>query len=1399
MKKILYFLTACILSASTILPAFADGTIDVATGTGSGAGWSFSGTTITVESAGSYTLTGTTTENSIVVKAGLTVNITLQDVNIQTARPFYITPSNTTVNLTLDGVNTLTSISGGNAGLSVHQNTTLNIDGHGSLTATGSVNGENGGAGIGSAASTSVGTININSGTITAISLSKAAGIGGGYHGNYGTVTVSGGVVTANGAADGIGNYNPTAQGGTFTLNGNGIVFTNSVRDNTASRRTSGAILIGNKSLFYGTSITPTENLTIPEGKIFTIPEGATVTIPAGKTLQNNGSIIVDGTLIVNGNLTNNGTLTVDNIAELNGTTANAGLFTIYGKATNNGTLTNTGTIDGTINGNAVYVENYSINVGTVNASGAGYTFANNVITLTNLDAFYTLTGTTSANRVEVASGINVNVTFDNIDITTSTESAFYINATSSAHITLEGTNNLTVSGTSATAPALGVPVNASVIIDGAGALNVVATYGAGIGSAGYIPAGTITINNGIIYAESKQAASIGGQTGTVAVNGGAITTKARIGKPGIGGTYFTMNGNGVVFATIIDDASQKTSGVIFKNKVGTVYGSNVTLDNSFTIPSGNTLTIEGGKTLTVGTGTTLTNEGIINIYGELAIDGSVVNNGQINNYGKVTGTVSGNSVVDVARTTYTIDLATVNASAAGYTYDNGTLTLTANNAQYILSGSTTTTSVVVASGLAVNITLHDVNIESNQAFLISATSTANITLEGANTLTSTGENSAGLAVPANAKLIIDGTGSLVATGNGGNNSGGAGIGGNSNTTGGVIIINDGIITAYGSKKAAGIGGGYHSGYQEIAINGGFVNAIGVEWAGTKGDGIGGYGNSTGVFTMNGNGVVIASSINDNSPKTQGLLFTQSIGVLYGSNSVIDNNLTFPTGATLTVKAGQTLTINAGDTLFLPNNTVLTLNAGSTLVNNGVIIAYQDMSIVENGDITGSGKIEIKTTDYDNRDRLYFNFHIMKDILYNDNNQKTISASQVTSIQSNIVKFEKFLEQHSPNVNVVTKTTIYDDQRPATYDGSTEWFGNSIDADPHSMDVVVATPSGGTTYYEAYYAGSYIYLKPSWGPNVLMHEFAHHIQSKITGYDPDDGAPWYTLYQRYDTMLISQWGKLITDADNVGEGWDGDNNWIYTDDNPQSFPQNVVFPEYATLNLGQNLSAAVFAGGSGDGTFRFSNGYDPYTSNYWSPSEEENGKAFRVVFIPTDGTTYHQITSMVPIRLNGIKLDVELYVVQNDVAQAQTPSPIIEIYPVELKQYTVVEYKVQGADNSAFSTTIPTAAGKYTVRVRFDGDAVYNPVTAYDNFTISSTTGIANVEAEETVKITSGEGYIKVINTENSSKTQLIKVYTLTGSLYAAKYLSGSDATISAKRGLYIVNCGNARKKVIVK
>ncbi|MBR6455130.1 MAG: carbohydrate-binding domain-containing protein, partial [Fibrobacter sp.] len=171
---------------------------------------------LTITSAGSWDVTGTTTAHSIIINTADAVNITLDNVSITDVSCAFDIQSGT-VYLSLTGNNTLTSTAA--AGLHVASDASLAITGDGSLTATSQ--GEEG-AGIGSNKRENSGEVIITSGTITANGATYAAGIGGGGHG-CANVMIEGGVVKATSGwlGAGIGGGTGWEGGaGSVTING---------------------------------------------------------------------------------------------------------------------------------------------------------------------------------------------------------------------------------------------------------------------------------------------------------------------------------------------------------------------------------------------------------------------------------------------------------------------------------------------------------------------------------------------------------------------------------------------------------------------------------------------------------------------------------------------------------------------------------------------------------------------------------------------------------------------------------------------------------------------------------------------------------------------------------------------------------------------------------------------------------------------------------------------------------------------------------------------------------------------------------------------------------------------------------------------------------------------------
>jgi hypothetical protein len=192
----------------------------------------------------------------------------------------------------------------------------------GTITITGGTVTANGGdAGIGGGRNSSGGNehgsggdITITGGIVTATGGTNSAGIGGGSNrGAGGNITINGGTVTAtgNGNAVGIGNGNG-GTAGTLTMDGNALVFTNSIGDATA--KTSGILVIGNTTTWYGEDVIKlsSTDYAIPSGKTLTIQNGKTLEIPSGAMLTNSGTIANNGTIANSGIITlcGGGTLT---------------------------------------------------------------------------------------------------------------------------------------------------------------------------------------------------------------------------------------------------------------------------------------------------------------------------------------------------------------------------------------------------------------------------------------------------------------------------------------------------------------------------------------------------------------------------------------------------------------------------------------------------------------------------------------------------------------------------------------------------------------------------------------------------------------------------------------------------------------------------------------------------------------------------------------------------------------------------------------------------------------------------------------------------------------------------------------------------------------------------------
>jgi len=607
MKKLSSFIICSFLMLA--MTAKAEATFDLSTGTGTGIGWTWSAPILTINDGAIITITGTRV-GQIRVTANASANITLEHVTLNRHDSPILINSGASVSITLVGVNTLTAgVTGGGAGVQVPLDATLTIGGTGNLTTKGSFEG----AGIGGVDFGNAGTIIINSGTITATSGWSGAGIGGGRSGAGGNISINGGTVTATspGPGDGIGGGSSTANVGTFTMNGNAVVFTSKIGDTNTSRRANGMLFVGNIGRVYGNIEIP-DDLTVLNGYRLLIPTYSTLIVPNGTTLTNNGAV------------------------------HNCGTINIYGAWIGNEPVIGD---DNTIN---MDIEN------PVPPCDGSWTFANNVYTIFD-DANVTITGI-SANerRIEIAAGANVNITLEYVIIEGlgNNQSPFLLNSGAEVTLTLLGENTLIAGNNRA-----GIQTtDATLTIDGTGSLTATGgIWSPGIGGMeGDIRSGIITINGGTVTAiggvNGTSAAGIGGGNhsagATAIINGGVVTAIGGGASSGIGGSgqnftpgpnfldmsdpgTLTMNGNAVIFTNSVGDTntSRRTSGILFIGNNGTFYGESVTIATDVIIPANRSIAIPEGATLTIAENATLANNGVITNSGTIVNNGTITNN----------------------------------------------------------------------------------------------------------------------------------------------------------------------------------------------------------------------------------------------------------------------------------------------------------------------------------------------------------------------------------------------------------------------------------------------------------------------------------------------------------------------------------------------------------------------------------------------------------------------------------------------------------------------------------------------------------------------------------------------------------------------------------------------------
>jgi hypothetical protein len=926
----------------TGISAYADGTINIYTGSGTGSGFTFANGVLSITENGNYQIigNGTQTLNCIAVNSGVIATISLENVNIVSNNESTFDMKGATVELLLKGSNTLWSAST-KAGIHVSPGNVITIDSKdnpGYFSGTLTVTGGSGGAGIGGNYNESGGTITVNGGTINANGGSFAAGIGsgsavGGNATNGGIITINGGIVTATTFDDNA--HNPACIGGgaysdagIITITGGVVVIKGGSggsigRGGPNGTNSSGSITVSGGTVYdagYGigmsgyhgvtasTATTITQNAVVFANTInpnATIASNAITKTRLPHTIDSNGNV----TILMETNpsyglsyqhkliIPNGITFTINKISNIEKYLVNDGIIQNFGTIQGNGPIMNIG---GTI-----------INNGIINVSVTGASAKTGILGEWIQDIppqFYT------------GNAITPDVTVVRPGTGTLIKNRDYI---------IKNYSNNTGLGT------------AMVTIEGIGNYAGTMTKTFTISSIGTIDLNNINTNNNA-YQYSNNTVTIN-KNGHYIITGSTTTDRVVV-------------QSGVTATITLDNASITSSGHALAVDTGATVTlllkkSNIlqTIGDNYAglhVPEGSTILINSAGIPGSENGMLAANamrdgaaigSGQNGSSGIITIDGGTVNaiskyggaaigSGQNSNSGIIT--INGGTVNAISEYGAAIGSGE-NGSSGMITINGGTIYVN-NNAggAGIGSGSNGSISTITINGGVI-----DANSDDGGAAIgggiFGHSGSSTITINGGTISAKNTGSDGGAGIGSGYSGSI---GTIIITAGNINascimNGAGFGAGGYGNHN--IITISGGIINATGSIYGSGIGGGQYGSAGSITINGGVVNARAV----FEGTGI-----DAGTFSMNGNAIVFASSVSDNSPKTKGILFNGNTGIMYG-NVILKQNATIPSGKTWTIASDQIFEISPND----------------TLTHNGII--YNNGTINNFGTITGSGQI----------------------------------------------------------------------------------------------------------------------------------------------------------------------------------------------------------------------------------------------------------------------------------------------------------------------------------------------------------------------------------------------------------------------------------------------------------
>ncbi|GAB6395328.1 MAG: Ig-like domain-containing protein [Bacteroidales bacterium] len=241
-------------------------------------------------------------------------------------------------------------------------------------------------------------------------------------------------------------------------------------------------------------------------------------------------------------------------------------------------------------------------------ANGTGWAFADSVVTIT-ANGNYTVTGTTTANRIVINKDVTATVTLQNANIHSAVASPFALSSdnTGGSQVTLILSGNNELVTTEPSSAGLTVTDSAKITIEGNGSLlaqggDWVSDEGGGAGIGGgdtkrggniTIAGGTINATGGMLAAgigsgsnaEAYSAGSSKTDGGNITITGGTVIATGGFEGAGIGGGCYSNGGNiTVTGGTITATGGSTAAGIGGGAEAG---GGNITITGGTVIATG--------------------------------------------------------------------------------------------------------------------------------------------------------------------------------------------------------------------------------------------------------------------------------------------------------------------------------------------------------------------------------------------------------------------------------------------------------------------------------------------------------------------------------------------------------------------------------------------------------------------------------------------------------------------------------------------------------------------------------------------------------------------------------------------------------------------------------------------